>query len=291
MATQSAFVIVLFVIASFFTPILTAAERCELTVGLWTREFPLFYFRDQKQMGIFPDLLQQVSADIKCQLTLRYLPASRSQPTARKQHIDIALYAAPVDSDLHPLQPKYIRGMKQNVVSDVTDSPQVIISYQPILVMRAGYIARKGSSDPFRQNVIIAADRIGSLRMEHHTAAYWREFLGIPFVPKGFGDSLQGLRALAAKRIDFFVYFSVGLQQFEQQHPGSQLELVKEVTPVAVRPIIFTERSQQDARSMANHLEQSIARLWQSGTVKSVVQRHSRLDYFHWPNEDRITLQ
>ena len=110
---------------------------------------------------------------------------------------------------------------------------------------------------------------------------FWKDFYGMTSLPQGFKTELQGLKAVAAGRIDAFAFYHASIHEFEQPHI---LKVIIEVALFEVRILIHESGLSKISDSAIKTINQRIKYLHKSGEVKRIIERHSDPAYFYFPH-------
>jgi len=261
------------------------AEDCQLNVAIEASFPPVFYAqKDDETVGIWVDLFKSLFKPMGCQLKLVSLPAARIEVEANAGRVDIAISIDRPDSGNLPASKfsSYIKGAVKKDRGGEKAMPPELLLRQPLLICRHGYITRKGTKVHLESDTDYADYSIGALYLPHLTEEAWKDYVGLPFQPKGYAKPIQGLKSVAAGRIDLFLYPEYGLQEYEALHVTPELILAHELPPIEFRVVVFTGGLQESAYPLIAQLEHSQQRLWDSGVIKSIVEKYSEAEYFIW---------
>jgi len=268
------------------SPLSFGSEDCQLNVAIEASFPSIFYQKNEGgHVGIWPDLLKSMLKQMGCQYKLVFLPAARIEVEANAGRVDVAISIDRPASGNVPADKfsSYIKGaMKKNEDREKT-MPSELLARQPLLICRNGYVARKGEKIHLKSEMDYANYEIGAVYLPHLTEEAWKGYVGLPFQPKGYTKPIQGLKSVAAGRIDLFLYPEYGLQEYEALDVMPELILAHEVSPLEFRLVVFTAGLQERAYPLIEQLENSQKVLRDSGMIKSIVESYSKAQYFVWP--------
>jgi len=267
-----------------YAPASLGTENCHLRVALGTIAPPFFYEKEGQQVGIVVDLFALLSSDMDCHFKLVLLPYSRVEREGLAGRVEVGIsLALPISGNRPEDLSRYVRGAKDKNNAGLEEMPAHLITRQPFLIVRNGFIGRLGEGIRLASEQDYARWRFGAVHLPQATAEFWKQIYGLPVPPKGFARPIQGLKSVASGRIDLYLAAEFSLSEYEALNVKPDLVMVHEETPLEFRIGVYTKILQERAYPLILELEKKLQALSDSGAIKSIVENHSKLEYFLWP--------
>ncbi len=270
---------------SIFLAIPSALARpsCELDIDTWHKGKP-FLYRDgdgDSQIGIYPELFSQIFSVIACDVTITYLPAARIKEKVSRKSSDISIVFRPLNSNYFLGAPEYDRQTPSNT-NPIQERTKYRVIDTPIIYPLMSLIGRKDRTFNRITQQELRTLKVGSIRVPQRNAKFWADFFQLPNPPIGYHSALQGLKAVAAGRIDLFVFYGAAIEELEN---SNTLKIIKQIEPVEVRLLIHERALNTISENEIQRLNNQIHKLHADGWTESIIQKYSHPRYFYQPVE------
>jgi hypothetical protein len=262
------------------TALQTDDTNCQLNISSWHKGKPFLYREDNIQKGIYPDLFKEIFAASSCEVKVSFFPAGRVKAKGIQLSDDLTFLIRPYGSNLFTASPKYLVAKAREKKKHIPRTNYALVS-TPAIYPSIAYIGSKEHEILANTPEQLSRLRFGAIHAPQKNLQYWKDFYGLKLFPQGFKTERQGLKAVAAGRIDAFVFFSASIQEFEQP---DRLNIIKTLHPFELRLLIHERGLTKLTDSAIETINQRIEYLHKSGEVKRIIERHSDPAYFYFPH-------
>lgn len=254
-------------------------KACKLSVAVWTNDAPFLYSVNNQQTGIFPELLSAIFEVTSCSVDIVYFPTARltAKINAHASEAQFSLLLRPYNSEIFIDDSIYTsHPYKNRRPSTVYRSISTPIAYP-----KASLIGLGNKSFELNQPNDLDHLSIGAIRVPHRNKVYWKHFFGLPSTPHGYTSMKNGLKAMAAGRIDLFLSFNAIKIDFITPY---SLVRVKEIDPLELILLVQEEGVKKLSESDFERINLRIVDLYNNGTIKNIVKKYSSQEHFDWPS-------
>lgn len=254
-------------------------KACKLNVAVWNNDIPFLYSVNNQPTGIFPDLLSAILEVTSCSVDVVYFPTARltAKINAHASEAQFSLLLRPYKSDIFIGSPIYTNESYTNRPPPAVHRPIPT----PIAYPKVSLIGLDKRAPKLSQITDLSHLSIGAIRVPHRNKVYWKHFFGLPSTPLGYTSIQNGLKAMTAGRIDLFLNFNAIEIDFNTSY---SLVRVKEIAPMELVLLVQEEGQKKILESDLERINQRIVDLYNDGTIKRIVKKHSRLEHFDWPS-------
>lgn len=271
-------VIALVFYCSLYTTASADPKSCHLDIATWHKGKPFLYLKESEQQGIYPELFQAIFAESLCTLTITYYPSGRIKTKASRGRSDLTFFPRPLGSNAFIGDSVYL---KSNSPKNIGDFNLYKILSPPIFYPVIGLIGLSDSSIRSEEIIDISNLSIGALHVPQRNDQYWLDFFELPSPPISYNSIQQGLKAVAAGRIDAFHSFTATTQDFPEP---DIFKLVKQTKALEMVVLIHNRGLEKLSREKLNSAERRIKHLYTSGEIRKIIEKHSRPEHFQWPS-------
>lgn len=253
---------------------------CHLNISSWHKGKPFLYQKDEIKRGIYPELFREIFGAISCTVDVTHYPAARIKARASLRKSDGTFVGRPHGSNFFTADIKYLSSQSsENQQHQMENLPTVITT--PILFPHLGIVGSSTrKTKPVSSN--ISEFTIGSFSIPQRNPLYWKDFFGLPTPPTAFNSNLQGLKAVAAGRIDGYATFYATIDDFPNP---DHLQIIKPIHPMELRILLHQRGIDKLPTDGLIKLNTRIKHMHKTGRIKALVEKYGDDNDFYWPEE------